>query len=147
MPVDDRVPSSNGDGMDTHLFRPAVDSKGFFSVNGSDILGKRDISFGLVLDYGLNLMRTRAERQAPRCKRHGRRVQNRRRAWSAAREVAFPALVQNSFQGTFGFNYGIANLGVVGVSNPRRAHDGRFSVSDWPERRALQLCQFLAAEH
>src|SRR5688572_13893738 len=34
-----RAPESlNGDGADTHLFRPAVDSKGFFSVNGSRIL-------------------------------------------------------------------------------------------------------------
>src|SRR3954465_636198 len=53
-----RLPDSgNGDGMDTHLFRPAVDSKGFFSVNGSDILGANDVSFGLVMDYGHNIMR------------------------------------------------------------------------------------------
>ena len=51
------VPHANGDGMDTHLFRPALDSKGFFSVNGSDILGANNISFGLVLDYGRNIMR------------------------------------------------------------------------------------------
>src|SRR6478752_10114682 len=55
-----RAPATNGDGMDTHLFRPAIDSKGFFSVNGSDILGAGNVSFGLVLDYGHNLMRTRA---------------------------------------------------------------------------------------
>src|SRR5882672_2859699 len=59
---DHRVGEGNGDGLDTHLFRPAVDSKGFFSVNGSDILGAKNISFGLVLDYGRNLMRTRATR-------------------------------------------------------------------------------------
>ncbi|HVJ22259.1 MAG TPA: hypothetical protein VM686_42930, partial [Polyangiaceae bacterium] len=58
----ERVPESNGDGMDTHLFRPAVDSKGFFSVNGTDIIGKNDYSFGLVLDYGRNIMRTRSDR-------------------------------------------------------------------------------------
>src|SRR5262249_39787986 len=29
-----------------------------------------------------------------------------------------PALVQNSFQGTFGFNYGIANRLVVGLNVP-----------------------------
>src|SRR6187431_575170 len=58
----ERVPEGNGDGLDTHLFRPAVDSKGFFSVNGSDILGAGNISFGLVLDYGHNLMRTRESR-------------------------------------------------------------------------------------
>ena len=44
------IPSSNGSGLDTHLFRPAVDSKGFFHTNGSDILGENDISFGLVID-------------------------------------------------------------------------------------------------
>jgi OmpA-OmpF porin, OOP family len=56
---DHRLPDngSNGDGMDTHLFRPAVDSKGFFSVNGSDILAANDFSFGLVMDYGHNIMR------------------------------------------------------------------------------------------
>src|SRR4051794_39325711 len=59
---DHRVGNNNGDGLDTHLFRPAVDSKGFFSVNGSDILGAKNISFGLVLDYGRNLMRTRETR-------------------------------------------------------------------------------------
>lgn len=58
----ERAPAGNGDGMDTHLFRPAVDSKGFFSVNGSDILGANNISFGLVLDYGRTLMRTRSDR-------------------------------------------------------------------------------------
>ena len=73
-PEDERAPEGNGDGMDTHLFRPAVDSKGFFSVNGSDILGKGDISFGLVLDYGRNLLRTRRERVPGRRQRRcGRR--------------------------------------------------------------------------
>ncbi len=57
--------------MDTHLFRPAVDSKGFFSVNGSDIVGKNDISFGLVLDWGRNIMRTRSDRSPDRCQWHG----------------------------------------------------------------------------
>ena len=57
---EERAPEGNGDGLDTHLFRPAVDSKGFFSVNGSDILGAGNLSFGLVLDYGRNLMRTRS---------------------------------------------------------------------------------------
>ncbi len=52
------IPTANGAGFDTHLFRPAMDSKGLFSVNGSDILGANDISFGLVIDYGHNLLRT-----------------------------------------------------------------------------------------
>jgi outer membrane protein OmpA-like peptidoglycan-associated protein len=108
-----RVAEKNGDGMDTHLFRPAIDSKGFMSVNGSDILGANDISFGLVLDYGRNLMRTNADRDAcggpgePSCASGGP---------SAERGV--DALVKNSFQGTFGFNYGIANFGSIGITVP-----------------------------
>src|SRR5215472_4866600 len=44
--ADNAIPDANGSGMDTHLFRPAVDSKGLFTTNGSDILGANDISFG-----------------------------------------------------------------------------------------------------
>src|SRR4051812_45209563 len=46
---------NKGQGMDAHLFRPAVDSKGFISVNGTSVLGDRDYSFGLVLDMGLGI--------------------------------------------------------------------------------------------
>ena len=88
-----RVQSGNGDGMDLHLFRPAIDSKGFFSVNGADILGKNDISLGLVLDYGHVLM--------PLNKGH------------SASE-----LVEHAFQGTFQFDYGIGNILVIGLSAP-----------------------------
>src|ERR1035441_3891845 len=52
------IPTSNGAGFDTHLFRPAMDSKGLFTVNGSDIIRKHDISFGLVIDYAHDLLRT-----------------------------------------------------------------------------------------
>ena len=54
--------AGNGQGLDTHLFRPAMDSKGLFTVNGSDILGANDISFGLVIDYGNTLLRVRQHR-------------------------------------------------------------------------------------
>src|SRR5690349_9266424 len=64
IPGTDADPHANGDGMDTHLFRPALDSKGFFSVNGSDILGANNISFGLILDYGRNIMRLNEDRVA-----------------------------------------------------------------------------------
>src|ERR1700728_847760 len=49
--------AGNGSGMDTHLFRPAMDSKGLFTTNGSDILGANDISFGLTIDYANTLLR------------------------------------------------------------------------------------------
>jgi outer membrane protein OmpA-like peptidoglycan-associated protein len=120
-----RAPEGNGDGLDTHLFRPAVDSKGFFSVNGSDILGAGNLSFGLVLDYGKNLMRTRADR-VPRGQvtdSQGNMVEGECKDESCAVTAGqdgsgVPALVPNSIQGTFGFNYGVANMGVVGVSIP-----------------------------
>src|SRR5262245_16065497 len=50
---------NNGSGMNTRLFRGAVDSKGFFTVNGTDVIGKYDIAFGLVLDGGFGLLRLR----------------------------------------------------------------------------------------
>src|SRR5258708_1829742 len=98
---DHRLPTNgaNGDGMDTHLFRPAVDSKGFFSVNGSDILAANDISFGLVMDYGHNIMRLEPGHGAD-------------------------ALITHSFQGTFNFNYGIANLATVGLTIPVNLEGG-----------------------
>jgi OOP family OmpA-OmpF porin len=86
--------AGNGKGMDTHLFRPSMDSKGLFSANGTDILGNKDISFGLVLDYGNTLLREPNLGQKT------------------------DALISNSFQGTFNFNYGLANLFVVGLDLP-----------------------------
>ncbi len=51
----------NGEGINTRLFRAAVDSKGFFTVNGTDVLGKGDLAFGLVLDGGFGLLRLREQ--------------------------------------------------------------------------------------
>ncbi|HEY4015352.1 MAG TPA: OmpA family protein [Polyangiaceae bacterium] len=84
------IPKSNGDGLDTHLFRPAMDSKGIFTVNGTDILGNKEISLGLVLDYAHTLLRT----------------------------ATTSPLIEHSFQGTFQFSYGIANQIIVGVDVP-----------------------------
>jgi outer membrane protein OmpA-like peptidoglycan-associated protein len=84
------IPPANGSGFDTHLFRPAMDSKGLFSVNGSDVLGAKELSFGLILDYGHVLLRTIPDTQ----------------------------LIDHSFQGTLQFNYGIENQFVVGVDLP-----------------------------
>ncbi|MEO5730835.1 MAG: OmpA family protein, partial [Byssovorax sp.] len=88
-----RIADGNGAGMDAHLFRPAVDSKGFFSVNGADILGHKDLSFGLVLDYGHGLM--------PLNSGHGADY-----------------LVEHALQGTFQFDVGLFNYLVVGMSLP-----------------------------
>ena len=87
------IPAANGAGLDTHLFRPAMDSKGLFTVNGSDILGKNDISFGLVIDYAHDLLRL-------------------------AGGTSTGQLIDHSFQGTFQFNYGLLNQFVVGIDLP-----------------------------
>ncbi len=97
--VKDRVAQGNGAGVDVHLFRPPVDSKGFLSVNGADILGHKDLSFGLVIDYGHRLMLLTPS--------HGAK-----------------ALVEHAFQGTFQFDVGLANWLVLGVSAPVVLNNG-----------------------
>ena len=109
---------ANGDGMDTHLFRPAVDSKGFFSVNGSDILGHQAISFGMVLDYGSDIMRTRNGHVPVDSKTNLPCVDQNCVVADGSDGTGVPALVQGSFQATFGFNYGLFNRAVVGLSMP-----------------------------
>jgi OmpA-OmpF porin, OOP family len=99
-PTQNAIPDANGSGFDTHLFRPALDSKGFFHTNGTDILYKNDLSFGLVIDYGRNLLRVADLGQAD------------------------PQLINHSFQGTFQFNYGIANLLNVGLTLPLNLMSG-----------------------
>jgi outer membrane protein OmpA-like peptidoglycan-associated protein len=97
-------------GMDLRLFRPAVDSKGMLTLNGTDILGANDISFGLVLDGGFRLLPFRGfvnDESAPAS-------EARRRS----------AIVDQLFTGTFHFNYGIANRAVVGVQLPVQILNG-----------------------
>jgi outer membrane protein OmpA-like peptidoglycan-associated protein len=89
-----QIAPGNGGGLDTHLFRPAMDSKGLFTTNGSDVLGANDISFGLVIDYGNDLLRIK---NTP-----GESGQ----------------LIDHSFQGTFQFNYGLFNRFIVGLDLP-----------------------------
>ncbi len=84
---------TNGAGADTHLFRSAYDSKGFFSVNGADLIGHNDISFGLILDYGYGI--------APLAQGHGTDY-----------------LLEHNFQGTVLFDYGLLNWVVLGISLP-----------------------------
>lgn len=87
---------NNGEGMDTHLFRPAMDSKGFFATNGSDILGHLDWSLGLIIDYGAGILRL-----------DGKADQGRTHA-----------LIAHSFQGTAQFNLGLFNHVAVGLDVP-----------------------------
>jgi len=93
----------NDDGLDTHLFRPAMDSKGFFVTNGSDILGHMDFSVGLVVDYGRSILRTDGNFNP------GGRTNS---------------LIDNSFQGTLQANLGLFNQIVVGLDLPIVMMDG-----------------------
>ena len=48
-------------GMDLHLFRPAVDTRGYFSVNGTEVMPHKEFSFGLVMDAGFGILRYNGE--------------------------------------------------------------------------------------
>jgi OOP family OmpA-OmpF porin len=111
----DLVPEDNGKGFDSHLFRPALDSKGFFTTNGTDILGANDISFGMVIDYGKGLLRT------------------------VDRGQASSRLIDDSFQGTFNFNYGIANILVAGLTLPVNWVSGEQQIDKQATPQPTQL--------
>ena len=108
-PRPNAIARANGDGLDTHLFRPALDSRGLLSVNGVDVLGGGHVSLGLTLDYGRNILRVPDVGQKS------------------------TALVRDSFSGTFHFNYGIGDRAVVGLSAPvvLMAGDPQPSVPGW----------------
>lgn len=103
-PTPNAIPASNGDGIDTHLFRPALDSRGLISVNGVDVVDAGRVSLGLTLDYGRGLLRAPSQ-----------------------------ALVQDSFTGTFHFDIGIAGRAVVGISAPAilMSGDAQSNVVGW----------------
>lgn len=90
---EDRILDATGAGADLHLFRPAVDARGFFSVNGASVLPGKAFSFGMVLDYGHGLM--------PLSSGHGADY-----------------MVDHALQGTFNFNYGLFDRLVLGLSAP-----------------------------
>src|SRR3954452_5615275 len=51
-----RAQDTQGNTFNLQLFRPAVDSKGYFTVNASQILGHLDFSIGLVGSYTHNVL-------------------------------------------------------------------------------------------
>ncbi len=97
-------------GMDLRLFRPAIDSKGHLSVNGTDILGDGDFSFGLILDGGFGLLPFEGfENDEEVASAEARRVDR---------------LIGQAFTGTFHFNYGLFNLLVLGIQVPVQVVNG-----------------------
>ncbi|MFW5926264.1 MAG: transporter, partial [Myxococcota bacterium] len=110
-------------GMDLRLFRPAVDSKGFITVNGTEVLPHKQFSFGLMLDGGFNLLPFRGY------------VEDRNVEPGDRQPV--DDVVDNFFTGTLHFNYGLFNRLIVGmqlpvhaVSGPRMAVPGAYNGID-----------------
>ncbi|MFW2389143.1 MAG: OmpA family protein [Polyangiales bacterium] len=93
-----------GGGMDLHLFRPAVDTRGYFSVNGSEVMPHNEFSFGLVLDAGFSMLRYNGFINNP----DGA-------ATNAARQTR---IARQGFTGTFIFNYGVIDRLVFGIQLP-----------------------------
>ncbi len=87
-----------GNGFNLQLFRPAVDSKGQFAVNGTDILGHLDVAFGLIVDYGYGQARLGT------------------RGTGSTYETF--ALADHLLTGTFIGNVGLANWLVIGLAVP-----------------------------
>ena len=93
-----------GGGMDLHLFRPAVDTRGYFSVNGSEVMPHKEFSFGLVLDAGFGILRYNGFINDPSKAAADASEQNR--------------IARQAFTGTFMFNFGLVDRLVVGISLP-----------------------------
>jgi OOP family OmpA-OmpF porin len=96
--------SLSGGGWDLRLFRHAVDSKGLASVNGTDILGHKSYSFGLIVDGAFNMVPYKGfvndeTDLASDAHRKGR-------------------LVDQVFTGVLHFNYGLFNRLIVGAQLP-----------------------------
>jgi|LNFM01.1.fsa_nt_gb OOP family OmpA-OmpF porin len=98
---------TDGAGYNLRLFRPALDSKGQFSVNGTDILGHLDFAIGLVVDY------SRAQA----------RIGSMRDAMGNVTGSGIN-LVENNFSGTLLADFGLFNWIVLGIQMPFHLVDG-----------------------
>ena len=91
-------------GMDLHLYRPAIDTRGYFSVNGTEVMPHKEFSFGLVLDAGFGILRYNGFENDPN-----------KAASEASRE---DRIAGQGFTGTFMFNVGLIDRLVLGIQLP-----------------------------
>lgn len=91
-------------GMDLHLYRPAVDTRGYFSVNGAGVMPHKKFSFGLALDAGFGILRY-----------NGFENDDTVTAANAQRESR---IVKQSFTGNFLFNFALIDRLVLGIMLP-----------------------------
>ncbi|MCA9533485.1 MAG: OmpA family protein [Myxococcales bacterium] len=94
-------------GMNIEMFRPAIDSRGHLTVNGTDIMPENRLSFGLVLDAGFNLLQFDGG------------VNDDREEGGTTRHI-----VDQAITGTIMVNVGIANWAVVGIQVPIQVING-----------------------
>ncbi len=98
-------------GMDLHLFRPAVDSKGILSVNGTDVLPHLGISFGLLIDGGFGMVPFHGFVNSQDTPAAGAN-------YCGGSSLLCGRLVNMQLTGMLNFNLGLFNLMTVGVSIP-----------------------------
>ncbi len=91
-------------GMDLHLFRPALDSRGYFSVNGSEVMPHKEFSFGLVMDAGFGILRYNGFDNNPDQRASEVNTESR--------------IARQAFTGTFMFNFGLIDRLVIGIALP-----------------------------
>ncbi|MCZ6805763.1 MAG: hypothetical protein O7F08_02320, partial [Deltaproteobacteria bacterium] len=91
-------------GMDLHLYRPAIDTRGYFSVNGAGIMPHKEFSFGLALDAGFGILRYNGFETNANV--------------FAADANSESRISKQSFTGNFIFNFGIIDRLVVGIQLP-----------------------------
>ena len=99
-----------GGNLDLRLFRPAVDSKGQLGLNGAEVLGAGDVSFGLVLDAGWSAIDFDGF------------VDDQTASSDDA--VRVDHLVDHLLVGSLLGSFGIGNVAVVGVEVPIVAASG-----------------------
>lgn len=104
LPEVGRAQELSSGGYDLRLFRHAVDSKGLASVNGTDVLGHKSYSFGLIVDGAFNLIPYRGYED------------DSHQQGDKAKRTDF--LVDQYFTGVLHANYGLFNRFVVGAQLP-----------------------------
>ncbi|MCK7530623.1 MAG: hypothetical protein MZV63_06045 [Marinilabiliales bacterium] len=101
---------ANSGALDLRPFRAAVDSKGLFGVNASEVMPHLDISIGLVLDYGYNVFPVTALNWTD--------ANDDRVVDASEASTTDGHLVTHAIDANLGFNIGLFNFMAVGFSLP-----------------------------
>jgi outer membrane protein OmpA-like peptidoglycan-associated protein len=101
---------ANSGALDLRLFRAAVDSKGLFGVNASEVMPHLDISIALVLDYGYNVFPVTALNWTDANDDHV--------VDASEASQTDGHLVTHAIDANLGFNIGLFNFMAVGFSLP-----------------------------